>query len=437
MDATNEPKLSIIVPVCNVEKYLEECIKNLTNQTFFDIEIICINDGSIDRSLDILLDLKNEDQRIKIIDRENKGYGYTINEGIQLAKGEYIGIIESDDFAERNMYEKLYFAAKKYDADVVKSNFYFYYEGTGKKEMCEYLEAMPYDCLIEPNYKLLLLGPTIWAGIYRREFLIQNNIKLLETNGASYQDTSFAFKVMYAAKRITFIKDALLNYRSDNVTSSVNSNVKTFYILQEVKEEENYIKSRGGGIEDFQALSRVKLLRYRWNLERLKGQNKLKFLLFMYNDLREDDLKGYIVKSDLWIREAWDYVHKLLYDFDDFAKEILTDSEITPTYDKECEKTKFDIMRLQDGVSVYGAGIRGMKVARKLAEENICVKRFIVTKLGENGAKVIEGIPVQSIDNAIGINEDIIVLGVSDQYRDEVIMELKKRYLCNYVEIRL
>ena len=99
---SNEPeipiKVSIVIPVYNVEHYLVECLDSAMNQTLHDIEIICVNDGSKDSSLEILLEYAKRDSRIKIIDKENAGYGHTMNLGIDMARGEYIGIIESDDY---------------------------------------------------------------------------------------------------------------------------------------------------------------------------------------------------------------------------------------------------------------------------------------------------------------------------------------------------
>ena len=125
-------KVSILVPVCNVEKFLEKCLQSLVDQTLKDIEIICINDGSKDNSLSIIKKFANLDNRIVIIDKPNSGYGDSMNCGLDLAKGEYIGIVESDDFANLDMFEKLYGLAKCYDADIVKSNYNLYWENPEK-----------------------------------------------------------------------------------------------------------------------------------------------------------------------------------------------------------------------------------------------------------------------------------------------------------------
>ena len=113
-------KVSIIVPVYNIEKYLAKCLDSLINQTLEDIEIICVNDGSTDNSAEILNEYAQKDCRIKIINQDNAGLSAARNTGINAANGEYIGYVDSDDWIDLNFYEKLYNAAKDTDADIVK-----------------------------------------------------------------------------------------------------------------------------------------------------------------------------------------------------------------------------------------------------------------------------------------------------------------------------
>ena len=112
-------KISIIIPVYNTEKYLKKCLDSIINQTLKSLEIICIDDCSTDNSLNILKEYQLKDKRIKIIEqKENKGQGVARNLGLNIAEGEYIGFIDSDDWVDLNFFEKLYFAAKKYNSDV-------------------------------------------------------------------------------------------------------------------------------------------------------------------------------------------------------------------------------------------------------------------------------------------------------------------------------
>ena len=131
------PKLSVIMPVCNVESYLAECLDSALSQSFHEIEIICINDGSTDRSLQILREYEKKDPRVKVIDKANAGYGAAMNDGLDAATGEYVGILESDDYACEHAWEKLYTLAKEHDLDIVKG---CYLQFTDTKE--SYFDAI-------------------------------------------------------------------------------------------------------------------------------------------------------------------------------------------------------------------------------------------------------------------------------------------------------
>ena len=111
-------KVSVIVPVFNTEKYLEKCLNSLINQTLQDIEIICINDGSTDKSADIIKKFANKDSRFKLINHEPNKQGAARNTGMKIAKGEYIGFVDSDDWVDLEYYEKLYNAAKRHNFDI-------------------------------------------------------------------------------------------------------------------------------------------------------------------------------------------------------------------------------------------------------------------------------------------------------------------------------
>lgn len=124
----NNVKVSIIIPVYNVEKYLRECLDSALNQTLKEIEIICVNDGSTDSSVDILKEYSLKYSRVKIISKKNSGYGNTMNVGIKAAQGEYINFLESDDLIEADMLETLYnIAQKDEEIDIIKGDYYEYF----------------------------------------------------------------------------------------------------------------------------------------------------------------------------------------------------------------------------------------------------------------------------------------------------------------------
>ena len=244
--SSQAPKVSILVPIYNVENYLEECLVSIEKQTLKDIEVICINDGSTDRSLEIIKEFMARDSRFKVVDKPNSGYGDSMNKGLEKAKGEYIGIVESDDFASEKMFETLYNLASKHDAEIAKSSAYFYWTDTNKVLPMYSVDENNLNKVISPTkdhsnifYKI----PSIWSAIYRRDFLQKHDIKFLPTPGASYQDTSFTFKSMLSAERVIFTDESLLYYRQDNMASSMNNAAKKApAIWKELNEIEQFAK---------------------------------------------------------------------------------------------------------------------------------------------------------------------------------------------------
>ncbi len=221
------PKVSIVMPLYNQETYIRECLDSVVKQTLKDVEIIIVNDGSTDNSSYIVNEYAQKDSRIIVVDKSNSGYGDSMNVGLSKATGEYIGIVETDDFVDPDMFDTLYKTAIKYKADVVKSNFWLYWSKPERNELHEYFKEEECGKIIIPGEfdkgSLFNRKPSIWSAIYKRDFLEQNNISFLPTPGASYQDTSFTFKVYTKAERMVCLYDAFLHYRQDNEGSSINN----------------------------------------------------------------------------------------------------------------------------------------------------------------------------------------------------------------------
>lgn len=289
--------VSILVPVYNVEKYLPQCLDSLINQTLKNIEIICINDGSTDTSLKILENYQQKDTRIKIIDKENSGYGASMNLGLDAASGEYIGIIESDDFADSTMFESLYKLAKKFDAEIVKSDFFQYTTSNNQSRKSGIIDKnFANKFLNAKNYQnLFKMPPSIWSAIYKNEFIKRNNIRFLETPGASYQDTSFAFITLSLAEKIVLTDKAFLYYRQDNENSSVNSKEKVFLICGEYNKITDFL-NHNPEIKKF--VNTPKLIKqystYLWNLKRIDDKFRDNFI-----DVFSDTFKKYFNDGEI------------------------------------------------------------------------------------------------------------------------------------------
>lgn len=228
-------KVSIIVPTYNVEIYLEQCLESLHRQTLHDIEIICVNDGSKDNSLEIIKKYAERDSRFVIIDKENGGYGKAMNVGIDRATGEYIGIVEPDDFVPLHMYEDLYKIAHENSLDFVKADFYRFTTNDTNGDMqltYNHLDKSGtyYNQILNPSEMPVLTKfiMNTWSGIYRREFLEEKKIRHNETPGASFQDNGFFWQTFIYANRAMFIDKPYYMNRRDNPNSSVNSKEKVY-----------------------------------------------------------------------------------------------------------------------------------------------------------------------------------------------------------------
>lgn len=286
------PKVSVLVPIYNVSKYLEECLDSIVGQTLTDIEIICINDGSTDNSLEIIEKYAKKDDRIVIINKKNSGYGDSMNQGIAKATGEYIGIVESDDWIDKNMFQKLYSLARRNKAEVVKSNFYNFFTDPKKSHINGTIVN-----IVNPNETgkvidtttsngIIWQQPCIWSAIYQRDFLNKNNIRFLPSPGASYQDLGFNFKVWINATRACFTTDAFLHYRQDNESSSVNSPGKVFCVADEHKEAVRYLKEHKLYDTFKDVLFSLRWGNYRWNIDRLTPELAKDFIEYASNEYR-------------------------------------------------------------------------------------------------------------------------------------------------------
>ena len=229
-------KVSIIVPTYNVEPYLVECMESITNQTLSDIEIICINDGSTDGSLAILKSYAEKDSRIILVDKENGGYGIGMNIGLEKATGEYIGIVEPDDFVPVNMFGDLYKIASENDLDFVKADFYRFERASNGDMFLTYnhldRKDMYYNQIFNPSEtpEAVRFIMNTWSGIYKKSFLDEYGIRHNETPGASFQDNGFWFQTFAFAKRAMIINKPYYMNRRDNPNSSVKNMQKVYCI---------------------------------------------------------------------------------------------------------------------------------------------------------------------------------------------------------------
>ena len=270
-----EIKVSVIIPVYNVEKYIKQCLESVINQTLKDIEIIVVNDGTKDNSMKIVEEYLS-DKRIKIINKENGGLSSARNAGMREAQGKYIYFIDSDDFVDKEVLSTLYKNSENEKMDIVFSNFSYYNDRTKKEKRAKFI--FPFKENINKGYYYLYNGEEInvWNRLYKKEFLKKYNFKFIE--GIIYEDQDFGFKTIMLAEKIKYVENYGYKYRTDREGSIMSSQKKEKSIesVQTLKREMSKFFSNVN-LNEFQKI-RVyfKLLSLDFWEKELKGDNDFK-----------------------------------------------------------------------------------------------------------------------------------------------------------------
>ena len=224
MHGDSQSLVSVIVPIYNVEKYLDQCLDSIEAQTHKNLEVLCINDGSTDGSPDIIRAHAAADPRVVLVDKANGGYGQGCNMGLRLAKGDWVSVIEPDDWIEPTMYEDMLAFADGFEQriDIVK---------TPWTDICDWddpKKQRPHKCTMKgkirtserpfklaENPLLIEQHPSIWSAIYRKGFLTEKGIAFPEYPGAGWADNPFLIETMCQAEAIVYLDRAYYNYRRD------------------------------------------------------------------------------------------------------------------------------------------------------------------------------------------------------------------------------
>ena len=293
-----KPMLSVIVPVYNVEKYLSDNLDSLLNQTYENIEIIAVNDGSKDSSFDILKNYqKIFPDKLRIINQTNGGLSKARNSGIKEAKGDYITFVDSDDFVDRDMYRKMLETAQKEDSDIVICDVCYYWgDGNSKNYIMPGLTNKFKADDIHNRALLSSLG--VWNKIYSKKFFDSANILFCE--GTLYEDIEVITYLLAKAKKISYINEACLFYRQreNSIMTTRNDRCKEIF---------NVLISTYNRFKDNDLLSK-----YYDEIEYLFIENLL--LYGQYRFLVLDDYKDLIVQSLNTMKKYFpDYLNNKYY----------------------------------------------------------------------------------------------------------------------------
>lgn len=310
-------KVSVILPIYNVSAYLRECLDSVIGQTLTELEIICVNDGSTDDSLDIIQEYAAKDPRIVVITGPNGGYGKAMNKGLDRATGEYVGIVEPDDYVAAEMFEELYKAASENDLDLVKADFYRFTrdeDGTEHRRY-EFLDKTKiyYGKLLCPAEQPECIRFTLntWAGIYKREFLEKHHIRHNETPGASFQDNGFFFQTFVHARRAMIVNKPYYRNRRDNPNSSVASREKVYCMNVEFDHIRNLLMEDRELWERFQSMYWwLKYRNYWFTYDRIADRYKEEYLNRMRLEFRRALRLEQLREAD-FTPEEWKNIHAL------------------------------------------------------------------------------------------------------------------------------
>lgn len=413
-------KVTIIVPVHNSEKYLRQCLESVLLQTLCEIEVLCIDSSNTDRCFQIISQMSEQDNRIVYIKDLNSSYGYKINIGIEMAKGDYVAILETDDQMSLGMLEKLYSVGEIYHVDMVNSDYFEFFEFNSKKiySKCEiYPNFQVYDQLV--NYTTQMpknvIAAGIWTSLYRKEFLQTQAIQLNESLGASYQDTSFLFLTGLLARSVYHLDEPLYWYRVDNIGSSVKDDKKVFEVADEYKFLKQELEKRN--IKDLGVWNLFYYRKYGgfyWNYQRLSEKARELFLKRYLEELKADLAIGAFsreIRDEAFYRRTF----LLLDDLEKFKKFVDEESQ------RGSFKTISEILdRLESrDIVVFGAGILGKQVINILQQNENRIMGICDNDEKLHGT-TLAGLEIRSVAETIKLFPNACYLVVNRKHSEEM-----------------
>ena len=284
------PKISVIIPVYNSENYLKECLDSLLKQTFKEIEIICVDDGSTDNSLSILEKYAKKDNRIIILKQKNQGAGVARNYGMKIAKGEYLLFLDSDDFFKKEMIQVLVNTATKINSDIIIFKFAQYNQITGKfihQKISKKRKWWPngvFNYSLNPNKIFISFKVCAWNKLFRHSFIKENGLYFQDNKRTN--DLYFTSTSLVVAKSIYFLDKELIYYRIGLTNNSQSTNdlypldfYKALLALKNFLEQKNIFSKLKDGYKDFAKIITI------YNL------NNNKKNIYLYEELMKEKFK--------------------------------------------------------------------------------------------------------------------------------------------------
>lgn len=369
------PKISVIMPALNVARYISECVESVLNQTMSDIEIIIVDAGSTDGTLEIIKEYAEHDSRIRIVNSEKKSYGYQVNLGIQMSTGRYVGIIETDDVIELDMYEYLYSLIEDSKCNYVKGTAEAFWDLPiigRESSTIEMFKSNEYDehgiITINPsnNPQLLLKDRFLWNGLYESEFI--KRIRLNETAGAAFQDIGFLVQVFTMARKAVYSDRLVHHYRQDNTSASGFSTKCFTYLNQEYNYVESIVENRDKKWKQYVYGKLVYQLKGRFlqmAMAKVEWKDVAKDVEFLVNKVKNAIEEGLITKS-LMEETMWEFALLLV----DNAEQLYENGKNAYAKNEENVILILEKVSKQETV-IFGCGDYGKFVVNMLIANGI------------------------------------------------------------------
>ena len=334
-----QPIVSVIMPVYNGETYLRQCLDSVVNQTLKEIEIICVDDGSSDRSVEILKEYAAKDERVMVLQQANAGAGAARNNGLSKASGKYLSFLDSDDFFETDMLEKAVekIAADRADFVVFRCDHYLNDTNTFKKAAYTLKKQtlppyMPFNFRqITDNVFKAFVG-WAWDKVYDREFVMKHNLKFQEQRTSN--DMLFVFSALVLAKRITYLDTVLAHQRRNNGESLSNTREKSWFCFYNaLKALRDVLKEKGLYEELKKDFVNYAVHFSLWNLNTITGECYEKLYTKLHEEWFEElEVTGHDEDYFYNKTEYKQLADILRYDFKEYNTKL---SVVIPVYNAE------------------------------------------------------------------------------------------------------
>lgn len=405
--------VSIIIPVYNTAKYLGECLDSVINQTYKNLQVICVDNVSKDNSLSILKKYSVMDTRIKIIINEkNKGPAFSRNVGLTKAQGKYTYFLDSDDYIKQDAIEKLCFYAENNGVEAI------YFNSSICGDFGIYGKGPTVNYAMGDNDKKIYDGPTlfkmmndkgvytnsVWRCFWRTDFLVNNNLKF-EDQLSTSEDFLFSTQAILSGKRMMVIDEVCHTYRRrEGAATTEASEKKVINIFK------GYCI-----LLDF------------WRTHQFKKDVDDVLRKYLNDKL--------ITVKQLYFRNKYKLNN---YNFDSGFEQHLFEMMIVQEYEKTLnyiDESIIQIIKEYSHIIVYGAYIYAAEVVERLERKGFHIYCLAITHMHEK-AEGMNGIPIQEIGDLCNIKDDaIVVLGVGKKNREDVIATLRKYGFINYVSL--